>query len=132
MIKNIIKLILAIAVVIGLYKIYNMIIERFDSTASSYIFEVEKTAPLDIIKTNNDISALIDESKKNYVELPPGVYNSYKLGIAKTFYQMKDSKGLVQIIGDPHKPVIISVTPKNLKKLQYKLMTFSLQSNPKL
>ena len=130
MVKNIIKLILAIAIIIGLYKFYNMIVEKFDDT--DYIFEIEKTAPLDIIKTNNDISALIDESKKNYVELPPGVYNSYKLGISKTFYQMKDSKGLVQMVGDPHKSVIISVTPKNLKKLQYKLMTFSLESSPKI
>ena len=127
MVKNIIKLILVLIVAIIIYFVYNITVEKL-TEEQIFTFEIEKEMKSDVLRVDKDNTVQIQENKINYVELPPGVYNSYRLGISKTFHQMKDSKGNNQTLGDPLKSLIISVSSTNKKKIIPTTMTFSLQS----
>lgn len=128
MIKNIIKLIIIIIVVaVIIYNVYNITVEKL-TQEQIYTFELEKEMKLDVLRVDKDNTVQILENKINYVELPPGVYNAYRLGISKTFYPMKDSKGMKQTLGDPLKSIVISVSSTNKKKMIPTTITFSLES----
>jgi hypothetical protein len=127
MIKNITRLIMIIIVLVIIYNVYNITVEKL-TQEQIYTFELEKEMKSDVISVDKDKTVQIYENKINYVELPPGVYNSYKLGISKTFHPMKDSKGMNQTLGDPLKSIIISVSSTNKKKIIPTTMTFSLES----
>jgi len=136
MVKNIIKLILVVVGLVVIYNVYNIVFEKFEPLV--YTFEVENnlSTNANILEAGADGSVLIDENNKNYVKLNAGLYNSYKLGIARKFHQMKNSKGVNNTYGDANKSVIISVTPtdnsektNSEKTSMMKMMTFSLQTN---
>ena len=125
--KNIIRLIMLIIVLVIIYNVYNITVEKL-TQEQIYTFELEKEMKSDVLHVNKDNTVQIYENKINYVELPAGVYNAYKLGISKTFYPMKDSKGMNQTLGDPLKSIVISVSSTNKKKIIPTTMTFSLES----
>ena len=125
--KNIIRLIMVIIVAVIIYNVYNITVEKL-TQEQIFTFELEKELKSEVLKLDKDNSVQILENKINYVELPAGVYNSYRLGLSKKFHPMKDSKGMKQTLGDPLKSIVISISSTNKNKIIPTLMTFSLES----